>query len=112
MHVRSPTNRQHSRAHRPPQRANADITDSRSAEPPLRSHGVRWVCRHAEHPSSAPRRSLTSRDNLASAYGEAGDLGRAVPLYEATLTDSERVLGPDHPTTRIIRSNLAEARAV
>ncbi len=34
-----------------------------------------------------------------------GDLGRAIPLYEATLADSEQVLGPDHPTTKVIRSN-------
>ncbi|WP_346132496.1 tetratricopeptide repeat protein [Lentzea roselyniae] len=35
---------------------------------------------------------LISRNNLASAYESAGDLGRAIPLYEATLTDCERVL--------------------
>nr|WP_114773616.1 tetratricopeptide repeat protein [Lentzea flaviverrucosa] len=41
----------------------------------------------------------------------AGDLGRAIPLYEATLADCERLLGPDHPTTRTIRSNLDGARS-
>ena len=41
--------------------------------------------------------TLSSRNNLASAYQAAGDLGRAIPLYEQTLTDSERVLGEDHP---------------
>ena len=46
----------------------------------------------ADHPDT-----LTSRNNLAYAYVSAGDLARAIPLYEATLTDSERVLGPDHP---------------
>ncbi|GAA3659151.1 hypothetical protein GCM10022267_51560 [Lentzea roselyniae] len=40
----------------------------------------------------ANRRMLISRNNLASAYESAGDLGRAIPLYEATLTDCERVL--------------------
>ncbi|MEU5694349.1 tetratricopeptide repeat protein [Actinosynnema sp. NPDC020468] len=54
--------------------------------------------------------SLTSRNNLAVAYGSAGDLGRAIPLHEATLTDCERALGPDHPTTKIIRQNLGQAR--
>lgn len=28
-----------------------------------------------------------SRNNLASAYQSAGDLGRAIPLHEATLAD-------------------------
>lgn len=39
-----------------------------------------------------------------------GDPGRAIPLHEATLADRERVLGPDHFTTRTIRSNFNEAR--
>ncbi|SDN88753.1 tetratricopeptide repeat protein, partial [Lentzea jiangxiensis] len=43
------------------------------------------------------------------AYESVGDLGRAVPLYEATLTDRERVLGPDHPSTLMSRNNLAYA---
>ena len=34
---------------------------------------------------------------------------RAIPLYEATLTDMERVLGPDHPDTLASRNNLAYA---
>lgn len=38
---------------------------------------------------------LCSRNNLASAHESAGDLGRAIPLYEQNLTDSERTLGPD-----------------
>lgn len=32
-----------------------------------------------------------------------------IPLYEATLADCERVLGPDHPDTLISRNNLADA---
>ncbi|WP_167502977.1 tetratricopeptide repeat protein, partial [Streptomyces malaysiensis] len=55
-----------------------------------------------DHPST-----LTSRNNLASAYESAGDLGRAIPLYEQTLTDSIRVLGEDHPSTLASRNNLA-----
>ena len=39
-----------------------------------------------DHPDT-----LTSRNNLASAYQAAGDLGRAIPLYEQTLAD--RVAG-------------------
>jgi hypothetical protein len=30
--------------------------------------------------------------------GSAGDLGRAIPLYEQALADSERVLSADHPS--------------
>jgi Tetratricopeptide repeat len=59
----------------------------------------------ADHPHT-----LTSRNNLAYAYRAAGDLGRAVPLYEQTLAHSVRVLGADHPQTEIVRGNLAAAR--
>ncbi|MEU8393665.1 tetratricopeptide repeat protein, partial [Nonomuraea sp. NPDC048892] len=53
--------------------------------------------------------TLITRNNLAGAYQSAGDLVRAVSLYEATLADSERVLGGDHSTTRTVRGNLAGA---
>jgi hypothetical protein len=58
----------------------------------------------ADHPDT-----LASRSNLAGVY-EAGDLGRAIPLYEQTLADSMRVLGADHPQTKLVRGNLAAAR--
>ena len=58
----------------------------------------------ADHPDT-----LTSRNNLATAYEAAGGLGRAIPLYEQTLADSERVLGADHPGTLRSRNNLATA---
>ena len=57
-----------------------------------------------DHPDT-----LTSRINLAGAYQEAGDLGRAIPLHEQTLTDCARMLGEDHPATLTFRSNLAGA---
>ena len=47
--------------------------------------------------------------NLATDYQVAGDLGRAIPLYEQALADSMRVLGEDHPHTLTSRSNLAGA---
>ncbi|MEU4443473.1 tetratricopeptide repeat protein [Actinosynnema sp. NPDC050801] len=50
--------------------------------------------------------TLTARNNLAYAYTAAGDLERAIRLYQATLADAERVLGPDHPKTVMIRTNL------
>ena len=59
----------------------------------------------ADHPQT-----LVSRNNLAYAYRVAGDLGRAIPLYEQTLADSVRVLGADHPQTKIVRGNLAAVR--
>ncbi|MDX3321194.1 tetratricopeptide repeat protein [Streptomyces sp. ME03-5684b] len=37
------------------------------------------------------------------------DLGRAIPLFEQTLTDRQRVLGTDHPDTLSLRNNLAYA---
>ena len=49
------------------------------------------------------------RDNLAGAYQAAGDLGRAIPLYEQTLAGRQRVLGEDHPDTLTSRNNLADA---
>ena len=53
--------------------------------------------------------TLSRRNTFARASESAGDLGRAIPLYEQTLTDSERVLGPDHPDTLHSRGNLAVA---
>ena len=53
--------------------------------------------------------TLTSRNNLASAYQDAGRLDEAIPLYERTLADCERVLGDDHPDTLTSRNNLARA---
>jgi hypothetical protein len=59
----------------------------------------------ADHPDT-----LTSRNNLAGAYQAAGDLGRAIPLYEQTLAESLRVLGTDHSQIKIVHRNLAAAR--
>jgi hypothetical protein len=35
-----------------------------------------------------------------------GHLGRAIPLDEATLEDSRRVLGEDHPLTVRVRTHF------
>jgi tetratricopeptide (TPR) repeat protein len=53
--------------------------------------------------------TLSSRNNLAYAYQAAGDLDRAIPLYEATLAQYEQVLGDTHPNTLQSRNNLASA---
>ena len=55
-----------------------------------------------EHPST-----LTSRNNLAGAYQDAGRLHEAITLYEQTLDDRTRILGPRHPDTLTARNNLA-----
>ena len=57
-----------------------------------------------DHPDT-----LTSRNNLALAYQEAGRAAEAIPLHEQTLAALERVLGPDHPYTLGSRNNLAAA---
>ncbi|MEU6540798.1 tetratricopeptide repeat protein, partial [Streptomyces sp. NPDC047000] len=41
------------------------------------------------------------------AYESAGDLRRAIPLMEATLTQCEQILGDTHPDTLTSRNNLA-----
>jgi len=56
----------------------------------------------ADHPDT-----LISRNNLAFAYEMAGRTAEAITLYERTLADSERVLGLHHPTTNLVRENLA-----
>jgi tetratricopeptide (TPR) repeat protein len=57
-----------------------------------------------DHPDT-----LTSRNNLANAYQEAGRTAEAITLHEQTLADRERLLGPDHPDTLTSRNNLANA---
>jgi hypothetical protein len=63
--------------------------------------------------STGTRRGLTNQagcaHNLALAYWEAGRAAEALPLFEQTLPDRERVLGPDHPDTLGSRNNLATA---
>ena len=51
-----------------------------------------------------------SRNNVASAYWAAGRVSEAISLYEQALAGIEHVLGQEHPTTVIIRENLALAR--
>ncbi|MGW2543157.1 tetratricopeptide repeat protein, partial [Kitasatospora sp. NPDC001574] len=53
--------------------------------------------------------TLTSRNNLACAYQDAGDLAQAIPLHERTLEAMTRVLGENAPDTLTSRDNLARA---
>ena len=57
-----------------------------------------------DHPDT-----LSSRNNLAGAYCDAGRLDEAITLYEQTLEDRTRILGPHHPSTLTSRNNLAGA---
>jgi tetratricopeptide (TPR) repeat protein len=56
------------------------------------------------HPST-----LAARNNLAAAYRTAGRTSEVIPLLERTLSDRERLLGPDHPDTLASRNNLGNA---
>ena len=58
----------------------------------------------ADHPET-----LTSRNNLANAYQDAGRLNEAIELLQQSLTDRTRILGLEHPDTLLSRSNLAGA---
>ena len=69
----------------------------------------RWVERATATLGPDHPQTLTSANNLAGAYQAAGDVGRAIALYEQTLADTRRVLGPDHPQTLTAANNLAGA---
>jgi hypothetical protein len=52
---------------------------------------------------------MAARGDLASAYHSSGRLAQAIPMYERTLQDHERIMGQDHPGTLAARANLASA---
>ncbi|MCO5996232.1 tetratricopeptide repeat protein [Actinoallomurus rhizosphaericola] len=54
-------------------------------------------------------KTLDSRTTLAYAYEAAGDLGRAISLFEAAVADCARVLGEDEYLTLASRIHLASA---
>src|SRR6185437_17029606 len=51
--------------------------------------------------------TLTTRDNIASQTGECGEAREVLRLFQALLPDQTRVLGADHPDTRMTRNNIA-----
>src|SRR5664280_2130754 len=67
-----------------------------------------WRC-PAGHGARAAHHTLTSSNSLVVAYRPVGRLAEALPLLERTLTDFERVRGPDHPDTLPSRNRLAGA---
>ena len=50
---------------------------------------------------------MASRHELADWTGEAGDAAGARDQFAALLPVEERVLGPEHHETLIVRGNLA-----
>lgn len=66
--------------------------------------GRRCVAPSTEHFGEDDPNTLTSRNNLAGAYGSAGRLGEALAVVEPALAVAERVLDADHP----VRQRLAE----
>ena len=62
---------------------------------------IEWV------PGTGQSAPLQPQDNLAMGYRAAGRTAEAIPLLERTLADFERLLGPDHPNTNVVRENLA-----
>ena len=54
-----------------------------------------------EHPDVA-----TTLNNLGLLYDNMGDYGQALPLCQRALEIMEKVLGPQHPKTIIIRNNF------
>ena len=69
-----------------------------------RSLAARQQILGGDHPHT-----LTSRNNLASAYKEAGNLGQAISLFRQIVADSGRILGDDDPSTLAFLDNLANA---
>ena len=53
---------------------------------------------------------MVSPSTPSTRQSRAGILDKTIPQYQQPLADSERVLGPDHPIARLIRTRLATAR--
>jgi hypothetical protein len=53
--------------------------------------------------------TLTGRIGLAQAYLAVGRDSDSLAAYQKLMTDTERILGPDHPMTRTVREDLGHA---
>ena len=97
--------------------ARAERLDIEAQSPESRLMLVRWFAAswHFDD-AEAALSTITSdlehmqgADAIASAYHAAGRLTEAITLNVQLLTDSIRILGPDHPDTLTILNNLAGA---
>ena len=59
----------------------------------------------SEHPVT-----LGVCNNLALAYLSVGRFGEAIELFEQVLAERERVLGLEHPLTKLVQKNLEAAK--
>ena len=78
------------------------ITDLRLLHERTRADGNRTI--RAGHPDY-----LGYRNNLATAYLEAGRVHEATVLLERTCEEKVQILGPNHPSTLVSWNNLAIA---
>ena len=69
-----------------------------------RAYDLRTTALGPDHPDT-----LTSLNNVAGAYESAGDVRKAIPLYEDCLKRRTAALGPDHPDTLTSLNNVAGA---
>ena len=53
---------------------------------------------------------MNLRDNYAYATALMGNVSEATAMYEDLVRTSQRVFGPSHPFTTIVRNNLRKVR--
>ena len=53
---------------------------------------------------------MNLRDNYAYAIALMGNVSEAIAMYEDLVRTSQRVFGPAHPFTTIVRNNLRKVR--
>ena len=98
----------------------AERLDAETQSPQSRLMLVRWLAaswRFDEAEAalgtiSSEEMALEGANAIAQAYGSAGRLGEAIPLYEEVLADSAHILGTVHPSILTTRNNLAVAYRV
>lgn len=69
----------------------------------------RWLALRGFLGSDHPK-TLITRNNLAAAYHSAGRFDEAIDAWEKLLPDCRRVLGPEHPLTKLVEKNLEVAK--
>ena len=51
------------------------------------------------------------RNNLGFAYKALGQYNKAIEYYQQALANLQKSLGPEHPNTKTVANNLADAKA-